>query len=129
MNISNQDSNSQDPNEIIDIKYEKKPKDRDYLFDSNNENKSNPSFDVVQWIYEFLLTKEPIALKYLLAYVQKLDLNFKNPWLYKIFLVCSLVIDMLFAFILQFVIIILIAGILYSILRGLGLETIFEKIR
>jgi hypothetical protein len=86
--------------------------------DSNNYT---GGLDLIKWVYDFVITKEPIAGKFLIFYKKKLDLWVNNPLMFRFFLVPSLLIDIVFAVLMQFTIFFLLSIIVLSLARGLGI--------
>ena len=96
-------------------------KDTEIVRNDNRGNTGN-GFDVIKWIYDFILTKEPIVGRYLKKYDDNFDLRYRNRYIYWIFLLISIFVDTIFALLLQVVVLFLLVVILLSVVRGVGLD-------
>lgn len=81
----------------------------------------NSGFSLIDSIYRFLIIKEPIGFSMLQKYKIKLALKIEHPWFYRFFLCFSMPLDAMQALLSLSAILIIIAIIILSFAKGLGL--------
>lgn len=89
---------------------------------SNNGNRDG--FGLVEWIFDSLAYRKPLAYSFLKYYVNKLDLKVTNPIIYRIFLLISLVIDSIFVTGIVLSVLTTIIILIFALTKVIGLDEI-----